>query len=345
MNTWRRTAASALVLLLLLTLSSPAWAAQSSEVASAQTLYGLGLFQGTAAGRFDETSMALDRSASRAEALAMFLRLLGRESSVQSGGWSHPFTDVPDWAASYVGHAYTSGLAKGTGGDLFQSGRVITLSEYTTLLLRAAGYDESAGDFSWQTAVDKALALELYDSLFVARCQYGMTRGQMAEVSLSALSLPAKGGAETLAGMLARLGAVDGAALTAQGIFLKPVDKTTLAIQSVTALVNEARAANGLEPLSLDAGLSACATVRAQEIGQQFSHIRPSGQKFYTVLDESLLSYRAAAENIAMGHSSARQVVDAWLSSPGHRANILSPNYTRIGVGLIGRQWVQLFTG
>lgn len=345
MNAWRRTAASALVLLLLLTLSSPARAAQSSEVASAQTLHRLGLFQGTVAGRFDEASMALDRSASRAEALAMFLRLLGRESSVQSGSWSHPFTDVPDWAASYVGHAYASGLTKGTGANLFQSERIITLGEYTTLLLRAAGYDEGAGDFSWQTAVDKALALELYDSLFVTRCQYGMTRGQMAEVSHAALSLPLKGGAETLAGMLARLGSVDGAALTAQGIPLKPVDKTTLAIQSVVSLVNEARAANGLAPLVLDESLTACAMVRAREIGQQFSHTRPSGQKFYTVLDEGLLSYRAAAENIAMGQSSARQVVDAWLNSPGHRANILSADYTHIGVGLVGRQWAQLFIG
>ena len=349
MTIFRRAAACSVALCLLLTLSPLARAEQlsvpPSERKSAQTLYDLGLFQGTIPGLFDETSMALGRPAGRAEALAMFLRLLGRESAAKTGNLSHPFADVPGWAGPYVGYALRESLANGAGGGRFESERMITLNEYVAFLLRAAGYDDKTGDFSWQTAASKGLELGLYDNAFLSRCGKGVTRGQMAEVSYAALSLPLKSGSETLAGMLARLGVVDGAALAALGLPLKPVFKPSSATQEVVDLVNKARASEGLAPLVLDQGLTNCATVRAREIQKTFSHTRPDGRPWHSVFSDYGQPYRKSGENIAIGYSSAHAVVADWMNSPGHKANILTPEYTRIGVGVVHTQWVQLFAG
>jgi len=109
----------------------------------------------------------------------------------------------------------------------------------------------------------------------------------------------------------------------------------------VIAMVNAERARYGLQPLSVSAELSAAARVRAQEIAQLFSHTRPDGSGWSTV------SSLAKGENIARGQSSAERVMAAWMTSDGHRANILRGSFGSIGVcalkvnGVI--HWVQLF--
>ena len=59
------------------------------------------------------------------------------------------------------------------------------------------------------------------------------------------------------------------------------------------------------------------------------------------------ISYRAAGENIAIGYATPEAVVNAWMNSPGHRANILNPSYTQLGVGYVadGSYWTQEFIG
>lgn len=104
--------------------------------------------------------------------------------------------------------------------------------------------------------------------------------------------------------------------------------------KEVVNLVNEARAKAGLEPLVTDMALTEAANIRATEIAQSFSHTRPDGSSCFTVLDELGISYRYAAENIAMGQSSPNKVMDDWLNSSGHRANILSEEAGKIGVGI-----------
>ena len=90
--------------------------------------------------------------------------------------------------------------------------------------------------------------------------------------------------------------------------------------------------------------------MRAREIEGAFSHTRPNGSSFSTALKEQGASYRAAGENIAYGQRSAEQVMEGWMNSSGHRANILSAQYTAIGVGVYRSasgtlHWVQLFIG
>lgn len=119
-------------------------------------------------------------------------------------------------------------------------------------------------------------------------------------------------------------------------------------VTQVLSLVNEERAREGLAALSLNTSLSGAASVRAAEIQTSFSHTRPGGKDFSTVLKESGISYRAAGENIAYGQTSAQKVMNDWMNSAGHRANILNASYTEIGIAHVKSPsgtdyWVQLF--
>lgn len=123
------------------------------------------------------------------------------------------------------------------------------------------------------------------------------------------------------------------------------VPDTSLAMQ-VFSLVNSERAKYGLSPLTYDTTLSRAANIRAVEIKSLFSHTRPNGQSCFTVLDEVGYSYRSAGENIAYGQRSAKEVMDAWMNSEGHRANILG-DYDYIGIGVYESggviYWSQMF--
>ncbi len=116
------------------------------------------------------------------------------------------------------------------------------------------------------------------------------------------------------------------------------------AAEAVASLLNAARRDAGLSELELDADLCAA----AQEIAQSFSHTRPDGSSCFTILEEFGISYRAAGENIAMGQRTPEEVMDGWMNSSGHRANILNGTFTSIGVGYYvdgagAAHWVQIF--
>lgn len=119
--------------------------------------------------------------------------------------------------------------------------------------------------------------------------------------------------------------------------------------QQVVDLVNAERAKEGLSPLTIDPNVEKAASVRAKEIQSNFDHTRPNGSSFSTALKEQGVNYRGAGENIAWGQKTPQEVVNAWMNSAGHRANIMNKSYTHIGVGNTqngsGTQyWVQLFT-
>lgn len=117
--------------------------------------------------------------------------------------------------------------------------------------------------------------------------------------------------------------------------------------EQVVALVNEERAAVGLNPLTINESAMDAALVRAKEIRQSFSHTRPNGSSFSTALKEQGVSYRGSGENIAYGQRSPEEVMKAWMNSSGHRANILNEKFTSIGVGCYEQNgvlyWTQLF--
>ena len=117
----------------------------------------------------------------------------------------------------------------------------------------------------------------------------------------------------------------------------------------VLNLVNEERARVGVAPLRLANDLQEAAAIRAREIIEIFSHTRPDGSDCFTVMRNR---GRTWGENIAAGYPSASETVNQWMNSPGHRANILNPNFRELGVGYAYEDystyhhyWVQLFRG
>ena len=119
--------------------------------------------------------------------------------------------------------------------------------------------------------------------------------------------------------------------------------------QDVLNLVNEERAKVGLRLLTLSSTLMDGAAVRAKEAVTYFSHTRPDGTDCFTVVEDTYPSY-CLAENLAAGSTTPEKVVEGWMNSEGHRANILSKQNSELGVGLVYDEnsyykyyWVQLF--
>ncbi len=120
-------------------------------------------------------------------------------------------------------------------------------------------------------------------------------------------------------------------------------------VKRIVELVNQERAKAGLNALTLNMNVTKAAQVRAVECQTLFSHTRPNGTSFATALKEAGVSYRGAGENIAWGQKTPEQVMQGWMNSAGHRANILNARYTSIGVGHHRNAsgvnyWTQLFT-
>lgn len=119
--------------------------------------------------------------------------------------------------------------------------------------------------------------------------------------------------------------------------------------QEVVRLVNEERVARGLPALTYSAELSNGAREKSadmQKLGY-FSHTSPTYGSPFDQMKARGISYRYAGENIAMGYATPEAVVDAWMHSEGHKANILSENFKEIGVGYIenGHYCTQWFKG
>ena len=119
--------------------------------------------------------------------------------------------------------------------------------------------------------------------------------------------------------------------------------------QQVVTLVNAERAKYGLAALTLDETLCGYARVTSLDMHDQgyFSHTSPTYGSPFDMMRAFGVSYRTAGENIAMGYATPAAVVEAWMNSEGHRANILSANYTTLGVGYVadGGYWTQWFIG
>lgn len=114
----------------------------------------------------------------------------------------------------------------------------------------------------------------------------------------------------------------------------------------VFQLVNQRRKENGLAELSYRNDIQDAANIRANEIISTFSHTRPDGSSCFTAVN---VNYYAIGENIASGQKSASEVMNAWMNSPGHRANILGSQFSGMAVGVVKYQgvnyWVQIFIG
>lgn len=205
-----------LSLLLLSALAFPAAAAGDASSA-ADTLFGLGLFQGAGTKADGSPDYALERSLSRQEAITMLVRLLGKEREAKAGIWSTPFTDVDGWAQPYVGYAYANGLTAGMSDTTFGGSLPVTATQYLTFVLRALGY-VSGTDFAWDAAWEKTNALGITSGQYGVGNNRSFLRGDAVVVSAGALQAGLKAGAVTLLEQLVADGAVTEAAAQASGL-------------------------------------------------------------------------------------------------------------------------------
>ena len=119
----------------------------------------------------------------------------------------------------------------------------------------------------------------------------------------------------------------------------------------VIRLVNIERSKKGLQALKADWEISRVARYKSQDMinKKYFSHTSPRYGSPFKMLETFGIRFSSAGENIAYGQQTPAAVMKSWMNSSGHRANILSPSYTHIGVGLAKSSsgvcyWTQMFT-
>lgn len=120
--------------------------------------------------------------------------------------------------------------------------------------------------------------------------------------------------------------------------------------EAVLKLVNQERAKVGVPALTLSEKLTSIANTKAKDMADKnyFSHESPTYGSPFDMLKQFGVSFSYAGENIATGQKTAEEVMNGWMNSSGHKANILNKNYTQLGVGFYrggqyGTEWVQLF--
>ena len=117
--------------------------------------------------------------------------------------------------------------------------------------------------------------------------------------------------------------------------------------QRVVELTNAERAKQGLPALKIDNELSKVARIKSEDMQKNnyFDHNSPTYGSPFDMMKKFGISYTSAGENIAQGQRTPEEVVQAWMNSAGHRANILNNGFTHIGVGYVesGNYWTQQF--
>ncbi|MDH3271376.1 MAG: CAP domain-containing protein [Gemmatimonadota bacterium] len=116
-------------------------------------------------------------------------------------------------------------------------------------------------------------------------------------------------------------------------------------VTSFVTLMNAHRTQVGCAPLEWNVDVAEVATAHSADMIDRdfFAHTNPDGQSPFDRMTAAGISYSYAAENIAWGYPTGEAVLDAWLNSPGHRANIENCSLAQHGVGLVGTHWTHLF--
>jgi len=135
-----------------------------------------------------------------------------------------------------------------------------------------------------------------------------------------------------------------------QKINVPNIDNVKNVEEEVLSLVNQERSKIGLKPLQMDWELARVARMKSEDMAKKnyFSHTSPTYGSPFDMMKQFGISFRTAGENIASGQTTPKEVMESWMNSQGHRANILKPDYTHLGVGYYrggsyGHMWTQMF--
>lgn len=135
-----------------------------------------------------------------------------------------------------------------------------------------------------------------------------------------------------------------------QKLNIPNIDNVKNVETEVLTLVNQERAKVGLRSLEMDWELQRVARTKSQDMAQKnyFSHQSPTYGSPFDMMKQFGIQFSSAGENIASGQRTPQEVMQSWMKSPGHRENILKPEYTHLGVGYYrggsyGHMWTQMF--
>ncbi len=188
----------------------------ASSSSNADILNSLGLFRGTGGG------YELENSATRIQALIMLIRLLGEEEEALNYTGDCPFNDVSaGQERKYVGYAYSKGYTSGTSKNSFTPAATVNFKDYTTFLLRALGYSDKEGHFTYNECFQLAALIGLIDptgAYLLSASMPEFYRADMVDLSLAALTTPMKDSDELLAEALIKKGVFSESAAQAAGI-------------------------------------------------------------------------------------------------------------------------------
>lgn len=300
---------------------------------------------------------------------AMLVSVLWRREGSPEVSEENPFWDVPDgtWYTKGVVWAASQGIVSGTGDGMFEPNANITREQLAAIMMRytrhlsvdvVPGADLSSfadadtvsfwarEAMSWANAAGILSGIPLDGALYLDP-RGNATRAQAASILQRYITLTL-GIEDVWDGEIEEPERSDFEELPT----FEP-DETQLAyVLEVLRLVNEERAKEGIAPLELSEELCSVATLKAQDMAVfgYFKHESPNFGAPDEMLDAFGIHWHLSGENIAAGYQTPKQVMDGWMDSPGHRANILDPGYKKLGVGYFtglgeySSYWVQTFT-
>lgn len=291
---------------------------------------------------------------------AMLVQVLYNHAGKPTVNGSSAFTDVETgaWYVDAVQWAAKNGIAAGVGNNRFNPNGAITREQFATILFNyyktnhaspalehqvLENFNDVASISSWAQdgmawAVDMSIINGSDKNTLMPTAT--ATRAEAAQMLSNMIEYVTEDHKYTL------VPATDKADGTKEYTCSICNNVKTFETE-VVRLVNIERVKAGLNPLKVDTHVQAVAQLRAKEIKQAFSHTRPNGTACFTALDELDVSYVTAGENIAAGHPTPADVMEGWMNSKDHRANILDGDFEKIGVGYVvidgTPYWTQMF--
>ena len=320
----------AVIAALSLTVTSFA-AEKSPQQSAAAYLSEAGIMLGNESG-----DMMLEQGLTRAQMAALLTRIVTDPEQFETDSAFYrslcSFTDVPEWAKSYVGYCAANNLVAGYGNGRYGSNDPVTSAAACTVMLRYLNDVDAVWDY--QSACRTAVQMGLAAEEIVADAE--ITRGNMAVLicrTMARLGYDVKL-SETAQSNLSADGISDAAAAQETTEYFD--DAATK--QDIIDRTNALRRENGVSVLTVNGELMQAAQVRADEMAAHtvYSHTRPNGGKFNTVTDCPYMAeniHRIADWTMSNQTLAERAVAD-WSASTTHNKNKVNPKLSEIGVGL-----------
>ncbi|KNF07183.1 S-layer-like domain-containing protein [Gottschalkia purinilytica] len=294
------------------------WAKQYIE-----TLASSGTISGYPDGTFKP-----ENNVTRGEFSRLIVDPFFKNLSTDSGNFKD--VSVGDWYSSYVATAVDNGLIAGYEDKTFKPNNNITRVETAVIVGRFLKNDISVTDNEVNNILSKfndKAQIPNWAKTDVARIIKSGIMSGVSNTQFSPNSNTTRAQAATVI-----------------------YGTISFKIESeVVRLTNIERNKIGLAPFTIDFNLGKVARIKSQDMADKnyFDHTSPTYGSPFEMMKKFGIKYMAAGENIAKGYSSAEGVVNGWMNSPGHKANILSSNFGKIGVGYVKKNgvtyWTQMF--